>query len=154
MGNGSNMVAQIYSSHLRSTSSVGMALLSKPSHSNELGGLSSLSPWLGKHCTILTVLQVELEFKMHGQGHLHGDGMAIWFTAERAETGKVFGFRDNFNGLGIFIDTYKNGRTGTVFPYVMGMLGNSSVSYDKDMDGQDQELAGCSVSLLHLQTWP
>lgn len=88
---------------------------------------------------------VEVEFKIHGQGHLHGDGMAFWFTEERGKPGKVFGHTDNFNGLGIFIDTYKNNRPGTVFPYVMAMLGNSSVSYDKDHDGKDNELAGCSV---------
>ena len=90
-------------------------------------------------------IQVEVEFKLHGAGHLHGDGMAIWFTEERGQPGKVFGSRDNFNGLGVFIDTYKNGRTGVVFPYIMAMLGNSSISYNKDTDGQDQELAGCSV---------
>lgn len=73
--------------------------------------------------------------------------MAIWLTEERAQPGKVFGHRDNFNGLGIFIDTYKNQRPGTVFPYVMAMLGNSSVSYDKDHDGKDNELAGCSVRI-------
>lgn len=88
---------------------------------------------------------IEIEFKIHGSGHLHGDGMAIWIIEERAQPGKVFGHRDNFNGLGIFIDTYKNQRPGVVFPYVMAMLGNSSVSYDKDTDGKDQELAGCSV---------
>ena len=88
---------------------------------------------------------IEVEFKIHGHGHLHGDGMAIWLTEERAKPGKVFGHTDNFNGLGIFIDTYKNQRPGTVFPYVMAMLGNSSVSYDKDHDGKNNELAGCSV---------
>ena len=93
---------------------------------------------------------IEVEFKIHGAGHLHGDGMAIWLTEERAQPGKVFGHRDNFNGLGVFIDTYKNQRPGVVFPYVMAMLGNSSVSYDKDHDGKDNELAGCSVcSLTH-----
>ena len=91
---------------------------------------------------------MEVEFKVHGQGHLHGDGMAIWFTEERAQSGQVFGSKDNFNGLGVFIDTYKNGRTGVVFPYVMAMLGNSSVSYDKEKDGKANELAGCSVSFL------
>lgn len=89
--------------------------------------------------------QVEVEFKIHGQGHLHGDGMAIWLTEERAQAGKVFGSRDNFNGLGVFVDTYKNQRPGTVFPYVMAMMGNSSVSYDKDHDGKENEIAGCSV---------
>ena len=91
---------------------------------------------------------MEVEFKLHGEGHLHGDGMAIWFTEERAQSGKVFGSKDNFNGLGVFIDTYKNGRAGVVFPYVMAMLGNTSVSYDKDHDGKDNELAGCSVCIF------
>ena len=90
--------------------------------------------------------EIEMEFKIHGQGHLHGDGMAIWLTEERAQPGQVFGSRDNFNGLGVFIDTYKNGRAGVTFPYVMAMLGNSSVSYDKDHDGKENEIAGCSVS--------
>lgn len=82
--------------------------------------------------------------------------MAIWFTEDYAESGKVFGFKDNFNGLGVFIDTYKNGRAGVVFPYVMAMLGNKSVSYDKDHDGKDNELAGCSVStstFTQRRTW-
>ena len=98
-------------------------------------------------------LQIEVEFKIHGQGHLHGDGMAIWITEERGKPGKVFGHTDNFNGLGIFIDTYKNSRPGVTFPYVMAMLGNSSVSYDKDHDGKDNELAGCSVLDLLSDEW-
>lgn len=90
-------------------------------------------------------LQIEVTFQIHGSGTLHGDGMAIWLTKERATPGPVFGSTDNFNGLGIFIDTYKNSRQGVVFPYVMGMLGNGSVPYDKDHDGKDNELGGCSV---------
>lgn len=86
-----------------------------------------------------------MTFQIHGSGVLHGDGMAIWLTKERATPGVVFGSTDNFNGLGIFIDTYKNSRQGIVFPYVMGMLGNGSVSYDKNHDGKDNELGGCSV---------
>lgn len=62
--------------------------------------------------------------------------------------GPVFGSTDRFEGLGIFIDTYKNARPGTVFPYVMAMLGNSSTTYDKDHDGKANELAGCSVDLV------
>lgn len=90
-------------------------------------------------------VQIEIEFKIHGAGHLHGDGMAVWLTEERARTGKVFGHTDNFNGLGVFMDTYKNSRPGVAFPYVMAMLGNSSVSYDSDHDGKENEMAGCSV---------
>ncbi|KAL8965169.1 MAG: hypothetical protein Q9197_006645, partial [Variospora fuerteventurae] len=88
--------------------------------------------------------QIEIEFKIHGQGNLHGDGMAIWLTKQRAQTGPVFGSVDHFEGLGIFIDTYKNQRPGVVFPYVMAMLGNASVTYDKDHDGKENEIGGCS----------
>lgn len=74
--------------------------------------------------------------------------MAIWITKERATPGPVFGSTDRFEGLGIFIDTYKNNRPGVVFPYVMAMLGNSSTTYDKGHDGKANELSGCSVDLL------
>ncbi|KAL9603884.1 MAG: hypothetical protein Q9219_000822, partial [cf. Caloplaca sp. 3 TL-2023] len=90
-------------------------------------------------------VQIEVEFKIHGQGSLHGDGMAIWLTKQRGQTGPVFGSVDRFEGLGVFIDTYKNQRPGVVFPYVMAMMGNASVSYDKDHDGKDNEIAGCSA---------
>lgn len=74
--------------------------------------------------------------------------MALWVTKERAKQGPVFGSMDRFEGLGLFIDTYKNNRPGVTFPYVMAMLGNGSVTYDKDHDGLANELAGCSVRLL------
>lgn len=66
-------------------------------------------------------------------------------TKQRGTQGPVFGSADNFEGLGIFFDTYKNNRPGTVFPYVMAMVGDGKTSYDKETDGKDQELAGCSV---------
>ena len=69
----------------------------------------------------------------------------MWITKQRAEPGPVFGHADKFEGLGIFWDTYKNNRPGTVFPYVMAMLGDGQTSYDQAHDGKDNELAGCSV---------
>ncbi|KAG5289132.1 lectin [Histoplasma ohiense] len=89
--------------------------------------------------------QVEIEFRIDGQGTLHGDGMAIWLTKQRATKGPVFGFMDKFEGLGIFIDTYKNNRGNPAFPYVMAMLGDGQVSYDQAQDGKPNELAGCSA---------
>ena len=71
--------------------------------------------------------------------------MAIWLTKQRGQAGQVFGSVDKFEGLGIFIDTYKNNRPGVTFPYVMAMLGDGQTSYDKDHDGKANELAGCSV---------
>lgn len=58
----------------------------------------------------------------------------------------MFGAADKFDGLGLFFDTYKNNRPGTVFPYVMAMRGDGNTAYDKQNDGKANELAGCSVS--------
>jgi mannose-binding lectin 2 len=69
----------------------------------------------------------------------------MWLTKQRGQMGPVFGSVDNFEGLGIFVDTYKNNRPGVVFPYVMAMHGDGQKSYDKNNDGKYGELAGCSA---------
>ena len=89
--------------------------------------------------------EVEFEFKVHGTGNLFGDGMAMWVTKSRAEMGPVFGMKDQFEGLGLFFDTYKNNRPGVVFPYVMAMIGDGQMTYDQANDGKANELAGCSA---------
>ncbi|KAI5779721.1 legume-like lectin family-domain-containing protein [Geopyxis carbonaria] len=89
--------------------------------------------------------EIEWEFKIHGQGNLYGDGMALWITKQRATPGPVFGSIDNFEGLGLFIDTYKNNRPGVLFPYISAMLGDGKTSYDHLHDGKETELAGCSA---------
>lgn len=72
----------------------------------------------------------------------------MWLTKQRAQPGNVFGHTDKFEGLGLFFDTYKNNRPGTVFPYIMAMTGDGNTAYDKDNDGKANELAGCSVRIL------
>uniref|UniRef100_L2G975 Lectin family integral membrane n=1 Tax=Colletotrichum fructicola (strain Nara gc5) TaxID=1213859 RepID=L2G975_COLFN len=89
--------------------------------------------------------EIEVEFKIHGKNQLYGDGFAMWVTKSRGTQGTVFGSPDNFEGLGVFFDTYKNNRPGTVFPYVMAMYGDGKTAYDKDNDGKGTELAGCSA---------
>lgn len=69
----------------------------------------------------------------------------MWLTKQRAMPGPVFGSTDRFEGLGIFFDTYKNNRPGTVFPYVMAMVGDGTKTYDKSNDGKDNEFMGCSA---------
>jgi mannose-binding lectin 2 len=77
--------------------------------------------------------------------------MALWITKQRAQTGTVFGFTDNFEGLGVLIDTYKNGRAGLTFPYVMAMLGDGRTPYDNDNDGKANDIGGCSVFGLTIE---
>ncbi|CCU82122.1 lectin family integral membrane protein,putative [Blumeria hordei DH14] len=89
--------------------------------------------------------EVEIEFRISGAGNLHGDGFAMWLTKQRATPGPVFGSTDKFEGIGIFFDTYKNNRPGTIFPYVMAMIGDGVKSYDKSNDGKANEFMGCSA---------
>ncbi|KAF5871483.1 putative vesicular integral-membrane protein vip36 protein [Botrytis fragariae] len=106
----------------------------------------SSSGWLFSRVPLTaTNWEIEVEFKVHGQGNLHGDGFAMWLTKQRGIQGDVFGSVDKFEGLGIFFDTYKNNRPGTVFPYVMAMVGDGNTAYDKSNDGKDQEYMGCSA---------
>ncbi|KAK9470942.1 concanavalin A-like lectin/glucanase domain-containing protein [Dipodascopsis tothii] len=93
--------------------------------------------------------QIEFEFKISGKGNLYGDGMAMWLTRQRATAGTVFGGPDYFDGLGLFIDTYKNNRPGVAFPYVMLMSGNGQTRYSNEDDGKANEINGCSARGLH-----
>ncbi|PHH79084.1 hypothetical protein CDD80_5643 [Ophiocordyceps camponoti-rufipedis] len=116
---------------------------------------ASQSGWLFSRVPLTaTNWEIEVEFKISGKNNLYGDGLAMWITKQRGQIGPVFGSIDRFEGLGIFIDTYKNGRQGTSFPYVMAMAGDGHISYDKSTDGKDHELAGCSARGLRSATMP
>lgn len=93
--------------------------------------------------------EMEVTFHIHNKAgnKLSADGFAIWFTDEKSDLGDVFGARNYFTGLGIFIDTFRNGLRGN-FPYVNLMLGDGNTKYNKGNDGQDTRLAGCSAKQL------
>uniref|UniRef100_A0A8C3ICL3 Lectin, mannose binding 2 n=1 Tax=Chrysemys picta bellii TaxID=8478 RepID=A0A8C3ICL3_CHRPI len=94
--------------------------------------------------------ELHVHFKIHGAGkkNLHGDGFALWYTRERLMPGPVFGSKDNFHGLAIFLDTYPNDEaTERVFPYISAMVNNGSLAYDHSKDGRWTELAGCTADL-------
>ncbi|KAF8055789.1 legume-like lectin family-domain-containing protein [Lyophyllum atratum] len=90
---------------------------------------------------------IEVEFKVSGDSsHLFGDGIAMWLTKERRQEGPVFGNQDNFEGLGIFLDTYANGRHAYSFPRINAMLGDGKTSYDVGNDGDETSIGGCSAN--------
>ncbi|KAI0048801.1 concanavalin A-like lectin/glucanase [Auriscalpium vulgare] len=108
----------------------------------------SLMGWLWSRLPLTaTNYVIEIEFKVWGESHhLFGDGMAVWITKDRAQPGPVFGSIDMFTGLGIFLDTYANGRHGFAFPRVVAMLGDGKTSYDHDQDGETNKLGACSAN--------
>lgn len=91
--------------------------------------------------------EMELTFNIHSKSsrNLYADGMAVWFIDEPSPIGDVFGARNYFNGLGIFIDTYRNSRSGT-FPKVVAMVGDGRTKYNKADDGLDTQLASCRAT--------
>ncbi|XP_026722714.1 VIP36-like protein, partial [Athene cunicularia] len=108
---------------------------------------------------------MQVHFKIHGQGkkNLNGDGFAIWYTKDRMQPGPVFGSKDNFLGLGVFVDTYPNEEkqqeaqkrryspgNQRVFPYISAMVNNGSLTYDHDRDGRPTELGGCTAMVRNL----
>lgn len=57
--------------------------------------------------------EIQVEFKIDGRAHgshPYGDGMALWLTEERAQSGTIFGNKDYFTGVGIMFDTFANSR--------------------------------------------
>jgi len=90
---------------------------------------------------------VEVEFSVSGySSHLYGDGLAIWLTKERVQPGPVFGNKDEFEGLGILLDTYANSHHDYSFPRVVGILGDGKTKYDYGNDGHDQAIGACSAN--------
>ncbi|XP_077478663.1 lectin, mannose-binding 2-like a isoform X2 [Stigmatopora argus] len=99
--------------------------------------------------------EMQVHFKIHGKGkkNLNGDGLAIWYTKERMQNGPVFGNKDNFTGLGVFVDTYPNEekQLERIFPFVLAMVGNGTISYDHERDGRPTELGGCNGMVRNLK---
>lgn len=93
--------------------------------------------------------EMEVTFHIHGRttNGFVGDGLAFWLLDQPLEIGDVFGVTNHFNGLGIMIDTYKNGKRGH-FPYVNIMHGDGQTWYDKNTDGYETRLAGCKAADL------
>ena len=52
--------------------------------------------------------EIEATLRISGRGKVGADGMAIWYTDKIGTEGPVFGSNDNWNGLGIFLDSFDN----------------------------------------------
>uniref|UniRef100_A0A183EEP1 L-type lectin-like domain-containing protein n=1 Tax=Gongylonema pulchrum TaxID=637853 RepID=A0A183EEP1_9BILA len=121
--------------------------------------LDTYSNHNGPHAPVLARdWELQVSFAIHGStGELYGDGAAIWYVQDRAQPGPVFGSRDYFRGLGIFLDTYSNhnGPHAHGHPYISAMVNNGSLHYDHDMDGTHTQLGGehtgCEVRFRNKQ---
>uniref|UniRef100_A0AC34GB50 L-type lectin-like domain-containing protein n=1 Tax=Panagrolaimus sp. ES5 TaxID=591445 RepID=A0AC34GB50_9BILA len=86
--------------------------------------------------------EIEMEFKVTGQGRIGADGLALWYTAQQGTLGEVFGSNDYWTGLGVLFDSFDNdGQKNN--PYVSVMINDGTRSYDHQTDGAQQILTGC-----------
>ncbi|KAJ6228593.1 vesicular mannose-binding lectin [Anaeramoeba flamelloides] len=88
--------------------------------------------------------EAEIEFKIHGSTDDGADGMAFWYTKERNEIGTVFGSKNQFTGLGIFLDTHDNDRNKNN-PFVQAMIGDGEKTYETNLDGSTTSAGQCSA---------
>ena len=55
---------------------------------------------------------IEVVIRISGRGRVGADGMGLWYTTAGAptstEVATVFGARDQWNGLGIILDSFDN----------------------------------------------
>lgn len=89
--------------------------------------------------------EFQVSFKVSGStGDLFGDGMAIWYISEPNLMGPVFGGRDYFRGMAVFLDTYSNhnGPHQHGHPFISAMVSDGSLHYDHDKDGTHTQLGG------------
>ncbi|XP_067231821.1 protein ERGIC-53 [Chanodichthys erythropterus] len=86
--------------------------------------------------------EAEVAFRVSGRGRMGADGLAIWFTAGQGLEGPVYGAADQWNGVGIFFDSFDNdGKKNN--PAVLVVGNNGKLVYDHQNDGTTQALGTC-----------
>uniref|UniRef100_A0AC35TUI3 L-type lectin-like domain-containing protein n=1 Tax=Rhabditophanes sp. KR3021 TaxID=114890 RepID=A0AC35TUI3_9BILA len=102
--------------------------------------------WNKKPFSSSEFFEVEIALKVTGQ-RVGADGLAIWYTTQQGTLGPVYGANDQWNGLGIFLDSYENkvntGNAKSGHPYISAMINDGTRIYDHATDGAAQILAGC-----------
>ncbi|CAG9537028.1 unnamed protein product [Cercopithifilaria johnstoni] len=86
--------------------------------------------------------EIQVAFRVTGQGRIGADGIAIWYTAQQPTLGPVFGANDYWIGMGLFLDSFDNDAQKNN-PFVALMINDGTRQYDHQTDGSQQMLSGC-----------
>ncbi|KAF9329012.1 hypothetical protein BG006_007901 [Podila minutissima] len=86
--------------------------------------------------------EVEFSFKAFGQSTVGGKGLAFWYTQDRAVEGPVFGSKDQWKGLGVFMDTSDpaNQRSNSV---IYGIMNDGSKPFPTNPVANGNSFGGC-----------
>ncbi|KAF9352969.1 hypothetical protein BGX26_009244, partial [Mortierella sp. AD094] len=87
--------------------------------------------------------EVEFSFKAFGQGGVGGKGLAFWYTEERAtDVGPVFGSKDKWTGLGVFMDT-SDPANQRLNPVIYGIMNDGSKAFPANPTANSNSFGGC-----------
>ncbi|CAJ0960082.1 unnamed protein product, partial [Mesorhabditis belari] len=92
--------------------------------------------------------EAQASIRIYGSsGKLHAEGIALWYLADPALPGPVFGVNENFKGIGIFFDTYKNDvNNHDAYPRISVVLNDGTKTLDWDKDGENLRLGDCHIA--------
>lgn len=112
-----------------------------PDRQSKKGALWATSP-LG-----VAELSATLKFRISGQGKKYfGDGMALWVADVRSyRAGDFHGMAEQFRGIGIIFDTFKNSETVNLHKDVTIVM-NDGVA---DVEAMLSDATGCSGRLRY-----
>lgn len=89
--------------------------------------------------------EARVSVRIDGSGRLGGDGVAFWYAAEPGVLGKAFGSKEQWKGLGVFLDTFDNdGKRDN--PYISVVVNDGTKTYSSATDAKDLELGGCRAN--------
>ena len=90
--------------------------------------------------------EARVSVRIDGSGRLGGDGVAFWYAAEPGVLGKAFGSKEQWKGLGVFVDTFDNdGKRDN--PYISVVVNDGTKTYRSATDAKDIELGGCRANV-------
>jgi len=94
-----------------------------------------------------------LEFSIGSDAKVGADGLAFWYTKERAQPGPVMGNIDRWTGLGIIVDTFDNdGQRDN--PQIYAVFNDHSFTFDPSTDGKSNILGNCYANIRQTTAYP
>ncbi|XP_032870812.1 protein ERGIC-53-like isoform X1 [Amblyraja radiata] len=86
--------------------------------------------------------EIEVAFRITGRNRIGADGLAVWYSKEKGPAGSVYGAADQWDGVGVFFDTFDNDG-GKNNPIVLVVGNDGQMAYDHMTDGAGQAQGWC-----------
>eukprot|EP01123_Difflugia_compressa_P000576 TRINITY_DN10677_c0_g1_i1.p1 TRINITY_DN10677_c0_g1~~TRINITY_DN10677_c0_g1_i1.p1 ORF type:complete len:475 (+),score=71.37 TRINITY_DN10677_c0_g1_i1:95-1519(+) len=97
--------------------------------------------------------EIHMQFSIGSEARVGADGMALWYTKDRAIAGPVMGNTDRWSGIGVIIDTFDNdGQRDN--PQIYAVYNDRSFPFQPSTDGKEKTLGICQASVRQISPTP